>query len=137
MSQQVVGEWRNWAGNVTSEPLQVAHPETVNELAHIITAASQAGRPVKAAGSGHSFTDIAATDGVQLSLDRLTGITDVDYDTGLVSVLGGTSLAELNVSLAAHCLALVGRREPDVVRGGDAYFDREADPLVMIIDPGA
>ena len=106
MSQQVVGEWRNWAGNVTSEPLQVAHPETVNELAHIITAASQAGRPVKAAGSGHSFTDIAATDGVQLSLDRLTGITDVDYDTGLVSVLGGTSLAELNVSLAAHCLAL-------------------------------
>jgi L-gulono-1,4-lactone dehydrogenase len=106
VTRRPVGEWRNWAGNVTSGPWQVAHPETVDELSYIITTASQAGRPVKPVGSGHSFTEIAATDGVQLSLDRLTGITDVDYDTGLITVLGGTTVAELNQSLATHCLAL-------------------------------
>jgi L-gulonolactone oxidase len=105
VTQRPVGEWRNWAGNVTSQP-QVAHPETVDELARVITAASQAGRQVKPVGSGHSFSEIAATDGVQLTLDRLTGITDIDHDTGLITVLGGTRLAELNVALAAKCLAL-------------------------------
>jgi L-gulonolactone oxidase len=106
VSQQIVAEWKNWARNVTGEPRHVVHPETVDELVHDITAASQAGRPVKTVGSGHSFTEIAATDGVQISLDQLTGITDVDYDTGLVTVLGGTSLAELNMCLTTHGLAL-------------------------------
>jgi L-gulono-1,4-lactone dehydrogenase len=106
VSQQTAGKWKNWAGNVTSEPRHVAHPETVDALVHEITTASQAGRRVKTVGSGHSFTEIAATDGVQISLDQLAGITDVDYDTGLVTVLGGTSLAELNVCLAGHGLSL-------------------------------
>ena len=106
MSQQTAGEWKNWAGNVTSQPRHVANPETVDELVHDITTASQAGRPVKTVRSSHSFTEIAATDGVQISLGQLTGLTDVDYDTGLVTVLGGTSLAELNVCLAAHGLSL-------------------------------
>jgi FAD/FMN-containing dehydrogenase len=79
----------------------------------LITEAAQAGRTVKPVGSDHSFTEISATDGVQLHLDQLTGITDVDYDSGLITVLGGTSLAELNMSLAAHCLALENLGDTD------------------------
>ena len=34
-------------------------------------------------------------------------------------------------------VALVRRGKPDVVRRGDADLDREADPLVVIVDPAA
>ena len=82
------------------------HPETVDDLVRLITASSHAGRCVKVVGAGHSFNDIAATSGLLLCLDRLSGLTDVDYDAGLVTVLAGTTIAELNVSLAAAGLAL-------------------------------
>ena len=61
----------------------VAHPESVEELVQLVTSASQAGRPVKAVGAGHSFNQIAATDGVQVCLDQLIGLTSVDHDSGL------------------------------------------------------
>ena len=82
----------------------VAHPESVEELVQLVTSASQAGRPVKAVGAGHSFNQIAATDGVQVCLDQLIGLTSVDHDSGLVTVRGGTTLAQLNVLLAAEGL---------------------------------
>jgi len=106
MSLRAKAKWTNWSRNVTSTPRRVANPETVDDLVQLITSASQAGLPVKPVGAGHSFTDIAATDGVQICLDQLTGITDIDYNSCLVSVLGGTTLAELNTSLAAAGLAL-------------------------------
>jgi FAD/FMN-containing dehydrogenase len=113
VTQRPVGDWKKWTTDVPVGPRQVAHPETVDELASLITEAAQAGRTVKPVGSDHSFTEISATDGVQLHLDQLTGITDVDYDGGLITVLGGTSLAELNMSLAAHYLALENLGDTD------------------------
>jgi L-gulono-1,4-lactone dehydrogenase len=106
VSRRAVEEWTNWSRNVTAAPREVAHPENVDQLAQLITAASQAGRPVKPVGGGHSFNSIAATDGIQIRLDRLTGITSIDHDTGLVTVRGGTTLAQLNSLLAAEGLAL-------------------------------
>jgi L-gulono-1,4-lactone dehydrogenase len=98
--------WTNWCRNVTAAPSEVVHPENVEQLAQLITAASQGGRPVKPVGAGHSFNSIAAADGVQICLDRLTGLSHVDHSAGLVTVRGGTTLAELNVLLAAEGLAL-------------------------------
>ena len=106
MRRSSTGEWKNWSGNVTNAPREAAHPENVDDLAQIITAASQAGRPVKPVGTGHSFNSIAATDGVQVCLDRLTGLSNVDHDTGLVTVRAGTTLAQLNVLLATEGLAM-------------------------------
>ncbi|GAA3622576.1 D-arabinono-1,4-lactone oxidase [Microlunatus ginsengisoli] len=102
--------WRNWAGNQRCEPSDTVHPATVDELAATITAAAQRGLHVKPVGAGHSFTPIALTDGIQLDLDRLTGITAVVPESGrgttLVTVRGGTRLAELNATLATLGLAL-------------------------------
>lgn len=61
---------------------------------------------VKAAGSGHSFSDIGVTRGVMMVLDRMTGILDADPVTGLVTVAAGTVLRELNVALWKLGLAL-------------------------------
>jgi L-gulono-1,4-lactone dehydrogenase len=66
--RRTVEEWTNWSRNVTAVPRKVAHPGNVAELAQLITAASQASRPVKPVGAGHSFNSIGATDGTQIRL---------------------------------------------------------------------
>jgi FAD-linked oxidoreductase len=91
---------------MTAAPREVTHPENVDQLTQLVTAASQAGRPIKPVGAGHSFNSIACADGVQICLDRMTGLSHVDHNTGLVTVRGGTTLAELNILLAAEGLAL-------------------------------
>ena len=82
MNRRTAGQWTSWCRSVTAEPRMVAHPESVEELVQLVTSASQAGRPVKAVGAGHSFNQIAATDGVQVCLDQLIGLTSVDHDSG-------------------------------------------------------
>jgi len=98
--------WSNWAGNVTASPREFAEPTDADEVAAVVTTAAQAGRRVKPIGAGHSFTAAAATDGVQLRLDRITGLTHIDRDRNLVTVGGGTTIADLNQLLAAEGLAL-------------------------------
>ena len=98
--------WSNWAGNVTASPHDIATPTDADEVAAVVTSAAQAGRRVKPIGAGHSFTAAAATDGVQVHLGRLSGLTHIDRDRNLVTVRGGTTLADLNLLLAAEDLAL-------------------------------
>jgi FAD-linked oxidoreductase len=90
--------WTNWAGNVSAD-VTPATPGSVAELAKIVEDATVRGQRVKPVGAGHSFTAIAATDGVQLCLDRLAGIVRADRDTGQVTVLAGTRLHALNPAL--------------------------------------
>jgi L-gulono-1,4-lactone dehydrogenase len=54
---------------------------------------------VSVAGSGHSFTEAALTDGTMLDLGALSGVIDADREAGLVKVGGGTVLAQLNEEL--------------------------------------
>jgi FAD-linked oxidoreductase len=98
--------WTNWAGNQTSHPVEVASPRCPDEVSAAILRAQARGIPVKAVGAGHSFTAVAATDGLQLRLDRLSGITHVDRGRGRVRVLAGTPLHVLSPALDALGLAL-------------------------------
>ena len=98
--------WTNWAGNQTSHPVEVATPRRPDEVSAAILRAAARGIPVKAVGAGHSFTSVAATDGLQLRLDELTGITHVDRERSRVRVLAGTPLHVLNPALHALGLAL-------------------------------
>jgi FAD-linked oxidoreductase len=98
--------WTNWAGNQTSHPVEVATPRRPDEVSAAILRAGARGIPVKAVGAGHSFTAVAATDGLQLRLDALTGITRVDRERRRVRVLAGTPLHVLNPALHALGLAL-------------------------------
>src|SRR3954463_15768536 len=90
--------WTNWAGNVSADVI-VAAPGTVAELATIVAGATERGQRVKPVGAGHSFTAVAATDGVQVRLDRLAGVVSAERSTGLVTVLAGTRLHALNEAL--------------------------------------
>ncbi|MET9858245.1 D-arabinono-1,4-lactone oxidase [Streptomyces smyrnaeus] len=98
--------WRNWAGNVTAAPQRTVSPSTTQALAEVVRRAAADGLRVKAAGTGHSFTAAALTDGVLIRPERLTGIRAVDRAAGTVTVAAGTPLKDLNAALAARGLSL-------------------------------
>ncbi|MEU9701269.1 D-arabinono-1,4-lactone oxidase [Streptomyces sp. NPDC047981] len=98
--------WRNWAGNVTSRPAREVSPASADELAEAVRTAAAEGLRVKTVGSGHSFTSIAATDGLLVRPDLLTGIRRIDREAMTVTVESGTPLKRLNVALAREGLSL-------------------------------
>jgi L-gulono-1,4-lactone dehydrogenase len=108
------GDWTNWAGNQRAVATQVARPGSTAEVLTEVERAREAGLAVKPVGSGHSFTAAAATDGVRLHLDRLSGLVSVDRATKRATVRAGTALSELNRMLAAHGLALPNLGDIDV-----------------------
>jgi L-gulonolactone oxidase len=103
---RVSATWRNWAGNQQCAPARIERPASEEELARIVRDAAAEGRRVKVAGSGHSFTGIALTDGVLVQLDRYDRILAADRERGLVTVESGITLARLNEELDARGLAL-------------------------------
>jgi FAD-linked oxidoreductase len=105
-SRAVSGEWVNWAGDQSCRPDRIARPRNREELAETIAAAAAAGKKVRVAGSGHSFTEAALTDGVMVQVEALGGVLDADPGSGLVRVGGGTVLADLNEELARLGLAM-------------------------------
>jgi L-gulonolactone oxidase len=107
-------DWRNWAGDQSCRPAAVELPGSIEEISEAITRAAAHDRRVRVAGAGHSFSDVALTDGSQLRLDRLTGVLDVDRSSGLVRVLGGITIRECNARLAEHGLALENLGDIDV-----------------------
>jgi L-gulonolactone oxidase len=103
--------WQNWAGNQSADPVAVEHPSYREDLVRIVTEAGD--RKVKAVGAGHSFTPIAATDGIQLQLDRYARLVSADRETGLVTVESGMRLHHLNRLLMQHGLGLTNMGDVD------------------------
>ncbi len=72
----------------------------------MIAGALKKGRRVKVVGAGHSFTDIACTEGVMVSLDNYDRVLDVDRENNTITVQAGIRLGKLNEALAAEGLAM-------------------------------
>ncbi|WP_343602517.1 D-arabinono-1,4-lactone oxidase [Mycobacterium sp.] len=106
--------WTNWAGTSTAQLAGVESPGSLAELQDAVASATGRGLRVKPIGASHSFTSIGQTDGVQLRLDRLTGIVDADTDSGLVTVRAGTRLLALNEALWQLGMAMTNLGDVDV-----------------------
>ncbi len=98
--------WRNWGRNQHCSPAAVEDPGSELEVVEAVRRAAAAGQTVKVVGAGHSFTDIACTDGRLLRLGRLVRVLEVDAESGTVTVEAGIPLWKLNDELAARGLAL-------------------------------
>ncbi|MFB7875699.1 D-arabinono-1,4-lactone oxidase [Nocardia sp. NPDC056064] len=114
--------WVNWAGEQRCTPAVVAAPRGVEELAEIVTAAAEAGRTVRVAGSGHSFTDAVLTDGTLVDLGGLNRVLDVDTATGRVRVEAGLTLNAASPLLHEHGLAFpnLGDIDTQTIAGATA-----------------
>ncbi len=98
--------WTNWAGLYSAEPAEVVSPHDPDDVAAAVRSARERGLRVKMPGTGHSFTDVALTDGVLLRPDGLRGIVGVDREAMTVTALAGTPLHELNAGLERLGLSL-------------------------------
>jgi L-gulono-1,4-lactone dehydrogenase len=107
-------EWRNWAGDEGCRPTEIVHPGSIREISDTLERAAEAGLRVRVAGAGHSFSDVACSDGVLIGLDRFGRVLDVDRQARLVRVEGGITIARLNAHLAEHGLALENLGDIDV-----------------------
>ncbi|HEV2981283.1 MAG TPA: D-arabinono-1,4-lactone oxidase [Solirubrobacteraceae bacterium] len=104
----------NWTGDQSCAPVAWEHPAGVNELREAVARAADAGLAVRAVGSGHSFSDVACSDGMLVSLEQMGGVLDVDRASGLVRVQGGITIKRLSSELHEHGLALENVGDIDV-----------------------
>jgi L-gulono-1,4-lactone dehydrogenase len=99
-------EWRNWTGDQVCAPAAIHRPRTLDGLIHAVRSAAERGLTIRAAGSGHSFTGAALTDGVMVRIEALNRILDLDRESGLVKVEAGITLADLGAALWERGLAM-------------------------------
>lgn len=104
----------NWAGNVTFTASGTIAPDTVDEVAEVVSHADA----VAVLGTGHAFN--RAADGpLQLSVADLDLDIEVDHDAGTVTVAAGWTYSRLARSLSQHGLALANLASlPDISIGG-------------------
>lgn len=108
------GRWRNWSGSVECAPREVIAPRSVAELAQVVGERARVGRRLRVVGAGHSFTPLAQTDDVLLSMEGLQGVSEVDRERGTARVLGGTRLRRLGDTLLELGLAQENLGDIDV-----------------------
>jgi L-gulono-1,4-lactone dehydrogenase len=102
-----VRTWTNWARQQRCAPELVETPGSEEELARVIAGAAR----VKVAGCGHSFTDIACTDGVMVDMSRMRRVLSVDGND--VTVEAGITLHDLGEELRARGLAMENQGDVD------------------------
>ncbi len=81
----------NWAGNITYRAERIERPDSIDELRRLVASS----RRVRALGSRHSFTTMADTDGVLVSLAGLPDGIEIDSENRRVAVCGGVTYGAL------------------------------------------
>jgi alditol oxidase len=99
----------NWAGNVQYATRDVMHPTSLQELQDMVAARER----IRALGSRHSFSTIADSEGVLVSLANLPRRVDVDTTAQTATIAAGMTYGEVASELhrqgwALHNLASLG-----------------------------
>jgi L-gulono-1,4-lactone dehydrogenase len=92
----------NWARNIASQPTRILTPSDEGELVAMV--ADSAPSRIRLVGGDHSWSDIAATDAVRITLDGMHRILSVDGQR--VTVEAGIRIHALNAALHTRGLAL-------------------------------
>jgi FAD/FMN-containing dehydrogenase len=106
--------WRNHLGNQRIDPLRIYEPQTIEDVQAIVRTAREWGVTVRAVGSGHSWSDVALTDGFLLKPTGMRRVPAPEPDfvrpewkrRKLVRAEGGTRIKELNTWLDRNGMGL-------------------------------
>ena len=80
--------WRNNTGNEGIDPLRQVTPTTLEELCAIVREAERDGCAVRAVGSGHSWSDVALTDGILIHPTGMNRPLDLEVDLLRPGIVG-------------------------------------------------
>ncbi|MFE1168110.1 D-arabinono-1,4-lactone oxidase [Nocardiopsis sp. NPDC058789] len=98
--------WHTWAGTHQARPRRTATPDSTQDVVSAVTSAAEQDLRVRMVGTGHSFTDVAITDGLLLAPTALTRVRSIDVEAGTATVEAGTPLCDFNDALASAGVAL-------------------------------
>jgi FAD/FMN-containing dehydrogenase len=87
--------WSNWSGSVAAQPARIAAPRSEDELAALVRASAR----LRAAGAGHSFQPLCATDGTLIRLGDLDSPVELAPDGRSAWAPGGWSLKRVAAAL--------------------------------------
>lgn len=99
-------KWTNWSETVLGYPETMHYPKTVGDVVDLLSLCKNEGKSIRAVGAGQSFTPLAVTSELLVSLDGLSGIDSVDTEHNLVTVGAGTTLKRLGTLLSQHGYAM-------------------------------
>ncbi|MDP2227045.1 MAG: FAD-binding protein [Moraxellaceae bacterium] len=106
-------EWENWAKTEKVQPEYLAQPDSAKQLVDYIKRAGAERKRVRMTGSGHSASDIAITNDVMLTPEKLNRTLTLDRarlknttEPRLVRVQSGIRIADLNNHLGRNGMAL-------------------------------
>ena len=99
--------WKNHLGNQQVDPLRIYAPGSIAEVQEIVRLARERGVNVRAVGSGHSWSDVALTEGFLIEPSAMTRIPAAEPDfiaaawdgRRLVRAEHGARIRELNAWL--------------------------------------
>lgn len=100
------GRWNNWSGLVRSVPQKVVYPASIEDVVTVVRECKMANKTLRLVGAGHSFTPLAATDDVLMSLDNLSGLIEVHSSDQTALAWAGTRLHDLGPLLWQNGLAM-------------------------------
>lgn len=96
---------RDWTGKYTSNPMAVARPANVEEVAACVRLAADRGVPVVPIGGNTGLTGATHTDGgLMISLERLNRIRAINPITRSATVEAGVILSSLHEAAGAEGL---------------------------------
>jgi len=95
--------WRNHTGNQTCHPREIVSPRSLQDLVELVQRAERDATTVHAVGAGHSWSDVALTDGYLVEPTHLGGLRDTDDGT-LTAAAAGASLARVGAGMHLHDL---------------------------------
>ncbi|KAJ9120652.1 hypothetical protein QFC22_002582 [Naganishia vaughanmartiniae] len=96
----------NWARTFRCHPQKTFLPKTVYECRLITEWARREGKTLRAAGVGHSPSDLACTDEWMIRMDGMRKVLNTDVENTTVTVEAGITLQDLHEHLLQHGLAL-------------------------------
>ena len=80
MAYEVRKTWKNHLGNQKIDPLRIYEPRSIAEVQEIVRTARERGVTVRAVGSGHSWSDVALTEGFLLKPGGMTRVPSAEPD---------------------------------------------------------
>lgn len=107
--------WSNVIKKHQVEPFKYLVPGRLEDIVAAVREAEDCGHRIRAVGSGHSYSDVAITDGHLIDMSRLCRVLNLDknklhrkhQEKYLVEVEGGITVESLNQKLDRQGLALI------------------------------
>ena len=94
-------------GRIQFNLVNLTTPESESEIVSIVQNAYQNSRKIRVVGDGHSWSHIAQTQDIMISLNKYRGIVSTDKQKMTVTVRAGTPLEQISEELDKLGLGMI------------------------------